>query len=182
MKKSTIIISALCLITSIAFAQKNVVKINPLGLIFSTLPITYERVISPKISLGGEVSVLFYSATAGTTTTTFFGGGLELKPKFSIATKKEMPRGWYISPVVGYAMANGTGKDGNGNNASGGFSIINAGAIAGYQWVFGGAGPGFALDLNGGANYLKLNTTGQASGIKLEGILPRIGIGLGYAF
>ena len=93
------------------------------------------------------------------------------------SSSKDAPRGWYGAPVVNFSSANG--KSGS---SEGKFSLFGAGAVAGYQWVFGGSDTGFALDLNFGAQYINAKTSGDISGITLDGVIPRIGLSLGYAF
>jgi hypothetical protein len=120
---------------------------------------------------------LSYSASLGSETVSYTGFGFEGKYKISLSSKKEMPRGWYVAPLAGYSSASA-----KTSTKSGGFNIFNLGGVAGYQWVFGKSETGFALDLNFGANYLDLSTSGDASGVSLKGILPRLGLGIGYAF
>ena len=105
------------------------------------------------------------------------GFGAEGKYKLYFSSSKDAPRGWYGAPVVNFSSVNG--KSGS---SEGKFSLFGAGAVAGYQWVFGGSDTGFALDLNFGAQYINAKTSGDISGITLDGVIPRIGLSLGYAF
>lgn len=51
---------------------------------------------------------------------------------------------------------------------------------AGYQWVW---NSGFTLDLNAGLGYSSFNYDGgDALGLKASGVLPAIGVALGYSF
>jgi hypothetical protein len=160
-----------------ANAQKNVVKVNPFGLLFGTIPLQYERVLGAKSAVGVDVSFMNYSASLGSESASFTGFGFEGKYKISISSKRDMPRGWYVAPLAGYSTASA-----KTSTSSGGFNIINFGAVSGYQWVFGKSDKGFALDINLGANYMNLSTNGSAQGVSLKGILPRLGLGIGYAF
>jgi hypothetical protein len=65
MKKMVIILGFLT-ISFGANAQKNVIKVNPFGLLFGTIPLQYERVLGPKSSVGADVSFMSYSASLGT--------------------------------------------------------------------------------------------------------------------
>jgi hypothetical protein len=105
------------------------------------------------------------------------GFGAEAKYKLYFSSSNNAPRGWYGAPLVNFSSA--SGKSGS---SEGKISLFGAGAVAGYQWVFGGNDTGFALDLNFGAQYVNVKTSGDISGITLDGILPRIGLSLGYAF
>lgn len=176
MKKNLLILAFIAM-TIWASAQKNVVKVNPFGLLFGTIPLQYERVLGPKSSVGADVSFMSYSASLGSETVSYTGFGFEGKYKISLSSKKEMPRGWYVAPLAGYSTASA-----KTSTKTGSFNILNFGGVAGYQWVFGKSDSGFALDLNLGANYLDLSTSGDASGVSLKGILPRLGLGIGYAF
>lgn len=175
--KKTIILLGILAISFGANAQKNVIKVNPFGLLFGTIPLQYERVLGPKSSVGADVSFMSYSASVGFESVSYTGFGLEGKYKIGLSTKKEMPRGWYVAPLAGYATASAKTL-----TQSGSFNIFNIGGVAGYQWVFGKSESGFALDLNFGAHYLDLSTSGDATGVSLKGILPRLGLGIGYAF
>ena len=61
-------------------------------------------------------------------------------------------------------------------------SAFGGGLVAGYQWVFGGSDSGFALDINLGAQYASTKTSGGITNIKFDGVLPRLGVSLGYAW
>ena len=159
-------------------AQENVVKVNPLGLAFGSTELSYERVLSEGSSI--ELAVAFTSIEAEFTNapkSKVTGFGAEGKYKLYFSSSKDAPRGWYGAPVVNFSSANG--KSGS---SEGKFSLFGAGAVAGYQWVFGGSDTGFALDLNFGAQYINAKTSGDISGITLDGVIPRIGLSLGYAF
>lgn len=176
MKKIIFILSFIVISNSL-FCQKNVVKINPLGLIFGTLPLSYERVIKPKISLQFSPTVVFISGTFDGTKSNLTGFGFEFMPKFGFGKKTELPRGWYAAPAAGYSYA--SGKSGN---QSGSVGLFNLGGVAGYQWVFGKSDSGFALDLNAGLQYINASSSGDISSVSINGILPRIGVNIGYAF
>lgn len=161
-------------------AQENVVKVNPLGLLFGSAELSYERVLGDKSSV--EIAVAYTTVNATFSNSLgqedkISGIGAEGKYKLYFSSVNDAPRGWYGPPVVTYSSI--TGKSGTDEGT---VSIFGAGAIAGYQWVFGGDDTGFALDPNLGAQYLNVNTSGDISGTSIDGILPRLGLALGYAF
>jgi hypothetical protein len=179
MKK--IILSAAILAVSFgAFAQKksssefkNVVKINPLGLLLRSANVAYEHVLSEKSSVQGNVQ--FGAFTIGTTKYSNIGASVDYK--FYLSNTKEAPAGFYASPGIGFF--NTRVKDGP-QSLSGSGAIIKG--VIGNQWVW---ESGFALDLFGGINYFaggSINGTGGVSYTKFSGILPTLGASLGYAF
>lgn len=159
-------------------AQNNVLKINPLGLLFNTLPIQYERVNSSRTSIGVDVSLLRNEITyEATKKSDIIGIGFEAKYKIGLDSKISMPRGWYAAPLAGFGFAETTI-----NNITSGANIINFGLVAGHQWIFSEKSNGVALDINFGGHYINANTYGSATGISMNGLQPRIGLGIGYAF
>lgn len=160
-----------------ANAQKNVIKANPLALAFGSFEVGYERVVSDNssIELAVAYSSLKVNTTGGQSDVKADGFGAEGKYKFYFADNT--PRGWYAAPVVSYSS---TSLDSNGEK--GDFSYFGAGAVAGYQWVFGGGDSGFALDLNFGAQYASVSTSGAINSTSIDGFLPKLGLSLGYAW
>lgn len=166
------------LIFSSVKAQENVIKVNPLGLAFGSTELSYERVLSEGSSL--ELAVAFTNIEAeftGGDKSKISGFGAEVKYKLYFSSSEYAPRGWYAAPLVNFHSV--SGKSGS---KEGKISIFGAGAVAGYQWVFGGNDNGFALDLNFGARYINAKTSGDISGISFDGFLPGVGLSLGYAF
>jgi len=158
-------------------AQENVVKVNPLGLLFGAAQVSYEKALNEESAF--EISIAFASVNASVdgTDSKATGFGAEAKYKFYFSSSHDAVRGWYAAPVVNYNSA--TAKSGG---SKGTVAFFGGGAVAGYQWVFGGADTGFALDLNLGAQYISTSTSGDISGLNISGVLPRLGLGLGYAF
>ena len=144
-----------------ANAQKNVIKANPLGLAFGVADLSYA---------GADV-------TSGSEKISTSAIGAEGKFKFYFSSDKDAPRGWYAAPFVNYSSASAENNAGDDV----GFSAFSGGALAGYQWVFGGGDSGFALDLNFGAQYVSASAKGDSS-VSIDGFLPRLGVSLGYAW
>ena len=160
-------------------AQENVVKVNPLGLLFGAAQLSYERVIGDNSSVELSLSYLTLKGTLGTSTdeTTVNSFGVEGKYKLYLSSSYDAPRGWYTAPVLNYSKAKFELDPFSGETTA-----IGAGLLGGYQWVFGGNDSGFALDLNFGAQYLSVKTSGDLTNINLQGVLPRLGLSIGYAF
>jgi len=160
-------------------AQQNVVKVNPLGLIFGATQLSYERAVSEKGAF--EISAAYVNLDATFSSSIddvgLSGFGVEGKYKFYFSSENDAPRGWYAAPLAQYSSISG-----DSGSESGKISAIGGGAVAGYQWVFGGGDTGFALDLNLGAQYTSVSISGDISGTSLDGVLPRLGLSLGYAF
>lgn len=173
MKKALLIavlaIAGLCNVN----AQENVIKMNPLGLAFGAIDLSYERVLNEKSSIEIGIAYSSLNVTTSGSSSKANGFGLEGKYKMYFSNSGSAPRGWYGAPFASYSKTTVTG---------GGVSAFSGGALAGYQWVFGGAATGFALDLNFGAQYVSASTTGSVLSTTFDGVLPRLGLSLGYAW
>ncbi|WP_299124742.1 DUF3575 domain-containing protein [uncultured Winogradskyella sp.] len=159
-------------------AQENVVKVNPLGLIFGSAQFSYERVLNEGSSV--ELSLAYTNLNANFSSgeeAKVNGFGAEGKYKLYFSSSNDAPRGWYGAPVVSYSSISG----GSGSE-EGKVNIFGAGVIGGYQWVFGGNATGFALDLNLGVQYINVSTSGDIDSLTVDGILPRLGLSIGYAW
>jgi len=175
--------SILCTLAILGFmslnAQKNVVKVNPVGLIFGSAQLGYERVLTDKsaIEISASYTRLDVTFDNSTSQTDINGFGAEGKYKLYFSSSKDAPRGWYAAPLVNYSNISGDSGDSEGS-----VSIFGAGAVAGYQWVFGRNNSGFSLDLNLGAQYASISTDGNITSTDVDSVIPRLGIAIGYAF
>ena len=156
--------------------EKNVIKINPIGLILGSANIGYERAIGQKSSIMIAPSY-GYISSSGEKYTVY---GLGLEYRFYLSGSKYAPHGWYVGPGLEFAGGSAKSTDSYGNTDKvdvKGFSIK---AIAGHQWIFRG---GFALDLNAGVQYVNLDAAENNQGIgNFNGVLPTLAFGIGYAF
>ncbi len=177
MKKVCIAVLALVAYVGNVNAQENAVKANPLGLIFGTAQFGYERAITEKTSVEISLAYASVSATVDNDDTKATGFGAEGKYKFYFSSSQQGIRGWYAAPTAGFNSAKATSGDREGK-----LSWVAGGAVAGYQWVFGGGDSGFALDLNFGAQYISAKTSGDIEGVTIDGILPKLGLSRGYAW
>jgi hypothetical protein len=154
--------------------KQNVVKVNPLGVIFGNIPVSYERVINEKSSV--QVNVSFGSLNFGGVKYSNLGFGVDYR--YYLSNSKEAPKGFYGSGGVGFnstkiSETGGTSVSGNG-------FIVKA--VVGNQWTW---DSGFTLDLYGGINYYAGGKIKGAGGVeygKFSGALPTLGLGLGYNF
>jgi hypothetical protein len=181
MKKSVILFLALLGSMGI-FAQKstsatepvNVIKVNPLGLLFGSANISFERAVSEKSAV--QVNATFGGLSIGGVKYTNFGGGLDYK--YYVSSTKAAPQGFYVSPGAGFYSVKV--KESGGTSVSGSGFIVKA--VAGNQWIW---NSGFALDLFAGINFYaggKIKGTGGIEYTKFNGVLPALGVSLGYAF
>jgi len=175
MKKLVLIAVVTIFSISSIQAQKNVVKADLLGLLFNRTQVSYERVLNEKSSI--ELSLNYRKVTGSLATlseeTEVNSFGVEGKYKFYLSSASSAPRSWYVAPVVNYSSTTleEAGLSGDVTSFGGGF-------LGGYQWILGG----FSLDVNLGGIYKSVNTTGDVTSIKLDGLLPKFGLGIGYAF
>ena len=158
-------------------AQENVLKVNPLGLAFGSLQLGYEHALSDKSSFQIDLAYVNYNVNLGLVSSKATGFGVEGQYRFYVSSSKSTPRGWFFAPAISYSSAKATS-----GSLTGKATAFSGGILAGYQWVFGGKDSGFALDLNFGANYANVSTSGDISSVKIDGIIPRIGLALGYAW
>lgn len=172
--KKRFILSIFCaLLLTGTFAQNQVIKANPLGLLFGFATVSYERAINEKSTFQingnyGSISFLGVGYTQA-------GAGADYK--FYLLSKKQpAPRGFYVAPGIAFSKITVSFD----NDKSSVTSFILKGVL-GYQWIW---DSGFSLDLFGGINYytgsdIKINTTSYG---KFTGAMPALGISLGYAF
>ncbi len=179
--KKLILAVAIMATGTAAFAQKdeakpNIVKVNPLGLVFGAATVAYERALSEKSSIVLAPSFGGYKLAGFKYSSYGFGG----EYRFYLSNTKSAPAGFYAGPGVGFT----TGKikvDGSSTEAK--FTSFGGKAIIGNQWVW---SSGFVLDLNGGIQYssysYKDNENSIFTGLKASGIFPALGFSLGYNF
>jgi hypothetical protein len=183
MKKLVFILSVLALSTT-SFAQykgggdgdvmPNVIKINPLGFLFGSASVGYERAINEKSSF--VIAPTFGGFNFGGVKYSQFGGSAEYR--FYLSKNSSAPKGFYAGP--GANFSSGKVKLDGGDKTT--FSSFGVKGIIGNQWVF---GSGFVLDLNGGLQYSSFNykdDSGIFSGLKGSGVFPALGFAIGYNF
>ena len=172
------------MLSSIAFVSKaqdsengpNVIKLNPLGLIFGQFNVGYERALGESSSFliapqfgGFKFGGVKYSSAGATAQYRYYFSGYA-------------PEGFYAAPNISYTSGSVKFDDGSGGENKTNFSSLAFGAMAGKQWIFDSH---FVIDLGLGANYTKFtydNKDGSFATLKGSGILPAISFSLGYNF
>lgn len=184
-----------------SFAQKNVIKLNPLSIFVLTGNVQYERAINDKISLQlggffGNVGLGFgVSEGEGDYNYTWFGITPEMR-YYATHASRSAPAGFYMGPFVRYRQAN-VDFDVTVSDPNTGFetvaaeakvSAISPGVILGYQFLLGDV---VALDFflgpmfNIGDIDATVKATGESAeygGIGFSGLGLRSGFSIGVAF
>lgn len=171
-----------------AFAQKNIIKINPLSLGLLTLNMQYERAINNKMS--GQLGVYYTGLKVNVDGDKVGYSGIGVTPEFryyATNKKKDAPRGFFVGPFFRYQNWNVTTNVDNGSgdtSEEGTFQSYRGGFILGHQWVFGDV---FSLEFFGGPSIGTSNTSGNIDdedirGPGFTGIGLRGGMSLGVAF
>ena len=179
MKKISFAFLFLFSITS-GFSQgdkKNILKLNPLGIIFGSGSFSYERAIGSKSSFEINSSFGIYKYQ-GIKYTSF---GLGADYRFYLSKSKIAPKGFHVGPGAGLVFGNAKLNPiyGELDDAITGY-IVNA--TFGHQWIFKN---NFSIDIAGGAQYVKYNfkdKEGIFFGEAYSGVLPALIFSLGYAF
>lgn len=178
--KRMFLVGALALFGAVN-AQENSIKVNPFALLGGSDLISYERAIGTSSSVGVGAGIggfklgeYKYSNIGASVFYRYYFGGTSLK-------------GWY--GMGGLAYNNGKAKYqesflGETIKYEHKYNAFGGNLRAGYQWVW---NSGLTLDLNGGLSYTsfsyKDNTEeNNINGLKASGLLPVIGVAIGYSF
>lgn len=167
MRKYFFTVIALFGFITIASAQTQLIKTNPLGLAFGNFNVTYERVLNEKstINLSANYQYRLFGVDVNS-----FGVGAGWRYFFTYA-KKDVPAGFYLQPQANVTF---------GNVDDFNYTAIGIGAEIGYQWVW---DSGFVLDLGLGPQYTILTGSYEDIGFDSEGgILPAATLAIGYAW
>lgn len=147
---------------SLAHAQKNIVKVNPIGIIFGVFNAEFEHAFTEKSSFTIGASYLNWSTFDVTAL------GADLGYRFYFAKTTNAPAGIFLSPFISLGSYKNTDNDETA-------FALGYGGRAGYQWIW---SSGFALDLYFGYGYQSVKFDSET----ISGGLPQLGIALGYAF
>jgi hypothetical protein len=158
---------------------QNVIKINPLGLLFGSANVGFERALNEKSSVviapqfgGFKFGGVKYSSV-----------GLGAQYRFYLSKTKTAPEGFYAAPGLNFV----SGKvkwDDLDTKEEVKYSSFGVGALVGNQWIFKSR---FVIDLGGGLMYQNFSykdEEGDAefSSLKGGGIFPALSFSLGYNF
>lgn len=148
---------------------KNIIKINPLGVLFGSFSMSYERLITPNSSLQFNANygnINLFDIKIGT-----YGAGVDYRLYFS--KNRIAPEGFYFSPGVSYATL-------SIDDVS--ISAFELRGVAGYQWIW---DSGFQLELFIGPNYTFVDDISFADDTiigEISGVNGTIGFSIGYNF
>jgi hypothetical protein len=157
---------------------QNVIKVNPLGLLFGSANVGYERALSEKSSF--VIAPQFGGFKFGGVKYSSFGAGAQYRAYFS--KTKTAPEGFYAAPAVSFVSGKVKVDDGMDNKEETKFSSFGAGAMVGNQWIF---NSGFVIDLGGGIMYQKFNykdNEDNSFALKGSGVLPALSFSIRYNF
>jgi len=175
-QKLTILLTASILICGFARAQdsnqttgQSIIKTNPIGLMFGSINLTYERALSQSTSfqIGGN----FFNKILGIPVS---GIGVNVGYRYYITNAtKPSPEGFYIGPALSYNSLTESSTDVT-------VSTVGVGAIIGYQWVFKSR---VTLDLGAGPTYIMgVGSTTTTTIASFEGFAPNLSFAVGFNF
>jgi hypothetical protein len=156
---------------------QNVIKVNPLGLLFGSANVGYERALNEKSSF--VIAPQFGGFKLGGVKYSSFGAGAQYR--FYFSKTKTAPEGFYAAPQISFV----SGKvkfEGFDSEEETKFSSFGGGAMVGNQWIF---NSGFVIDLGAGVMYQKFNykdNEDNSFAFKGSGMLPALSFSLGYNF
>ncbi|MEX0313299.1 MAG: DUF3575 domain-containing protein [Allomuricauda sp.] len=165
MKKTYLITIAFILMGMAVKAQENVVKVNPLALLFGSLEIGYERVLSESQSF--QIDLGYQSFSSGNLN--YRGFGLGAQYRFYVQQAKNAPEGWFLAPVASYYTAKADDLK---------TTMLIAGGVGGYQWNW----DPITLDLYGGPAFFSINSDDDAFNFGFDGLGLKLGASLGLGF
>lgn len=181
MKKLLFFTIFIILFSGISNAQTNNIKFNITNLAVATYTLSFEHVVGAKTSL--QLGVLYTGYKISGTSWSGLGIMPELRLYFS---GKDAPHGIYFAPCLRYQNFTFKSTDVLGVEAKASASSFGGGAVIGAQGLF--FNDVLVIDAYLGLVYLAGSvkvTEGSASDLSTgsaTGILPRIGLNIGFAF
>lgn len=191
----------------VAQTKRNTFKLNPLSVFVLTANFQIERQINERFSF--QFGAFAGGTSLGVLATELPNGvryrwwGLTPELRYFISfNRMEVPTGFYVAPFLRLQHANrqfpGEAFDPDTQTNLAGNAILRTnsfggGFLLGYQFI---TKTNFVLDLFMGPKYSSANskvnfectgcngneTLNNSPGLKFDGIEPRAGIGLGFAF
>lgn len=150
-----------------ANAQKNVIKFNPLGLVFGNAGLDYERVVSNRQSFQIEAGYAFLNFADNT----YRGFAVGAQYRFYLQKKYSAPKGWFAAPFLSYCAT-------RFNEDELQATIFSAGAILGYQWQL----EPVAIDFYFGPGYFERSADAEGFDAGFDGIGLKAGLAVGLGF
>lgn len=156
MKKIIVILFLFCGF-NVLQAQKNAIKVNPLGLVFGAINGGYEFAVGRDQTV--TISGIYYDFSG------IYGFGVGAEQRFYFSSKEAF-KGWHAGPSIGFAEL----QD-NGNTAN----IFSVAGEFGHQWLF---NSGFLIDFFGGLGFV---VGGESLG-NVNSTVASVGLSLGYTW
>lgn len=191
--KIYLLLLAILGMTLSGYAQSNVIKIQPLELVNSTLSVGYEHKLSDTRSF--QINADYAGETSFGFRSTWLGMGAEYRIYGlidALKTKGQVcPEGFFVAPTVGVRFFKDVDLDDPRSIYTERYTFIQLGALGGYQWIpklkndkrpltlEGSIGLLGGVMLSGRADDYSDYALGSRFGI---GIVPAINISVGYAF
>ena len=155
----------------------NVVKIDPVPLITSTLKASYEYASNDEISAQINASYTFGIDIADVD---FDGFGIGAEGRYYISKDSYAPAGFYIGSFIHFNSLKVEDAEGDPDK----LRIYRIGGFIGNQWVWNGR---ICFDLNIGGEYAKakafdVEITDDDYENSVEGYLPKFAAAIGYNF
>lgn len=161
-------------------SQKNVVTVNPLGLIFGLWNARYERALGDSAGIGLGLNYWGFGLTDWKYS--ILGGQLD----YNFYLEKHALTGWFVGPHLGIQVASISYKWINlitleETNDTASSVFVNIGGQGGYRWIWNG---GFTLALSGSLGYNAGSsvTIGGVTSTGFGGIGFGAAADIGYAF
>ena len=177
--------SQICLASDEPTEQKNIILVNPIGLIFGVLGAEYILKLSDQNSLG--IAGEYWRWTLGD----FKASAIGLGGGYYFHFKPTSLRGWYAGPTA-YVLFwsaentylelkwNGSYYEWVSKTEKATSTWFSIGGVIGYRWVF---ESNWVIDVNTGIHYMIGNLEIGGTKLGLSGFgWGGIGGGVGYAF
>lgn len=136
--------------------KKNIIKLNMVSPILSSLSIAYERVINPAQSFQVSIFAQNQNYDAGYAySDRLTGFGITPELRYYLSERKDAPAGFFVAPFLSYRYYKADYEDYNYNSPnsierSATFHGVGVGITVGGQWVF---KKRISLDVWGGTGY-----------------------------
>jgi len=152
------------------YHSKNILKINPLSLLFQSFNVQFEHSLKEKSSI---LIGLNYFHLNNVFEENLSGFCIQLAYRMYFSKKDVVPEGLFISPIIELGAITSIPND--SREAKQHTLVLSPGGRAGYQWIF---QSGVALDLYFGYSYYSLDFDTYSEKIGT----PVVGISFGYNF
>jgi hypothetical protein len=157
---------------SSAASRRNLIMANPGALLLGDLVLQYERGLGQRFSffVGPYAKVFNTFGVEGGELTEV---GLDFGGRYFF--RAHAPRGTWLGPQLGVAVASVTTHEGMSASGIG----ASAALLIGHTWIWNN---GFSLSLGGGLGYATAEGTAGDVTVSSSGIFPAARLALGFAF